>query len=40
MDQDVLESLKRHEILATNTDAEYEKDLTTGDRQSDRLVDF
>ena len=40
MDQDVLESLKRHEILATNTDAEYEKDLTTGDRLSDRLVDL
>ena len=40
LDQDVLESLKRHEILATNTDAEYEKDLTTGDRLSDRMADF
>jgi uncharacterized membrane protein len=40
LDQDVLESLKRQEILATNTDAEYEKDLTTGDRLSDRMADF
>jgi hypothetical protein len=40
LDQDVLESLKRHEILATSTDAEYEKDLTRGDRLSDRLVDL
>ena len=40
LDHDVLESLKRQEILATNTDVEYEKDLTTGDRLSDRMADF
>jgi uncharacterized membrane protein len=40
LDQDVLVSLQRHETLASNTDAEFEKDLTLGDRMSDRLADF
>jgi uncharacterized membrane protein len=40
LDQEVLESLKRHETLASNTDAEYEKDLTLGARLADRLADF
>jgi uncharacterized membrane protein len=40
LDQEVLESLKHHETLASNTDAEYEKDLTLGEKLADRLADF
>lgn len=40
LDQEVLESLKRHETLASNTDAEYEKDLALGEKLADRLADF
>jgi uncharacterized membrane protein len=40
LDQEVLESLKHHETLASNTDAEYEKDLAMGEKLADRLADF
>lgn len=40
LDQGVLESLQRHETLASNTDAEYEKDFTLEERLADRLADF
>ena len=40
LDQEVLESLRHHETLASNTDAEYEKDLTLGERLADRMADF
>jgi uncharacterized membrane protein len=40
LDQEVLRSLQLHETLASNTDAEYEKDLTLGARLADRLADF
>jgi len=40
LDHEVLESLQRHETLASNVDAEFEKDLTLGDRMSDKLASF
>jgi len=40
LDQEVLESLKRHETLASNVDDEYEKAFTLGERMADRLADF
>lgn len=40
LDQEVLDSLKRHEILASNVDDEYEKAFTLGERMADRLTDF
>jgi uncharacterized membrane protein len=40
LDREVLESITRHETLATNTDADYEKELTLGERMADRLADF
>ena len=40
LDQEVLESLQRHEILSSNVDAEFEKDLTLGEKMADRLASF
>ena len=40
LDHEVLESLERHETLASNVDAEFEKDLTLGERMADRLASF
>ncbi len=40
LDQEVLDSLKRHETLASNVDDEYEKTFTLGERMADRLADF
>ncbi len=40
LDQEVLNSLKRHETLASNVDEEYEKTFTLGERLADRLADF
>jgi uncharacterized membrane protein len=40
LDQDVLESLQRHETLSSNVDAEFEKDLTPGEKMADRLAEF
>jgi uncharacterized membrane protein len=40
LDHDVLESLQRHETLSSNVDAEFDKDLTFGDKMADRLATF
>ena len=40
LDHDVLESLQRHETLSSNVDAEFDKDLTVGDKMADRLATF
>jgi len=40
LDQEVLESLKHHETLASNVDDEYEKNFSLGERFADRLADF
>jgi uncharacterized membrane protein len=40
LDQEVLDSLKRHETLASNVDDEYEKTFTLGERMADRLANF
>jgi len=40
LDQEVLDSLKRHETIASNVDDEYEKTFTLGERMADRLADF
>ena len=40
LDQEVLTSLQRHETLSSNVDAEFEKDLTLGERSSDKLASF
>jgi hypothetical protein len=41
LDHEVIDSsLQQHEILAANTGKEFEKDLTFGERLSDRIADF
>ena len=40
LDHDVLESLRRHEILSSNVEAEFEKDLTLGEKMADKLASF
>ena len=40
LDHEVIDSLQQHEILAENTGKEFEKDLTFGERLSDRIADF
>jgi uncharacterized membrane protein len=40
LEGEVVESLKEHEILAKNVDAEFERDLTVGERWSDRIAGF
>jgi uncharacterized membrane protein len=40
LDQEVLESLQRHETLSSNVDAEFEKDLTLGEKMADNLASF
>jgi len=40
LDHEVLESLKRHETLSSNVDAEFEKDLTFGEKMADMLATF
>ncbi len=40
LDREVLESLQRHETLSSNVDAEFEKDLTLGEKLADRLASF
>jgi len=40
LDHEVLESLHRHETLSSNVDAEFEKDLTLGEKMADRLASF
>ena len=40
LDHEVLESLQRHEILSSNVDEEFEKDLTLGEKMADGLASF
>lgn len=40
LDKEVLDSLRHHDTLASNTDAEYEKELSFGEKLADRLADF
>jgi uncharacterized membrane protein len=40
LEQEVLSSLREHELLATNVDAEFEKEWTLGERLADRLASF
>ena len=40
LDHDVLESLQRHETLSSNVEAEFEKDLTLGEKMADKLASF
>lgn len=40
LEQEVLDSLRQHEILATNVDAESEKLRTFGERLADRIASF
>jgi uncharacterized membrane protein len=40
LEREVLSSLREHELLATNVDAEFEKEWTLGERLADRLATF
>jgi uncharacterized membrane protein len=40
LDHEVLESLRRHETLSSNVDAEFDKDLALGEKMADRLATF
>jgi len=40
LDHEVIESLKQHETLASNIDAEFEKDLTLGEILADKIATF
>ncbi len=40
LDQEVIDSLQEHEILSENIGKEFEKDLTFGERLSDRIASF
>jgi uncharacterized membrane protein len=40
IEEQVVESLKEHEILTRNPDIDYDRQLTLGERLADRLADF
>ena len=40
LDHEVVNSLQQHEILSENIGKEFEKELTFGERLSDRIADF
>src|SRR5262250_1939798 len=40
LDQEVVESLERHEILASDISKQFERKLTFGERLSDRIAEF
>jgi len=40
LDHQVLESLQRHETLSSNVDAEFEKDISLGEKMADGLASF
>ncbi|HLC61945.1 MAG TPA: hypothetical protein VJI52_02925 [Candidatus Nanoarchaeia archaeon] len=40
LDKSVVDSLKKHDVLARNVNAEFEKKLTFGQRVADRLTSF
>lgn len=40
LDHEVIASLREHELLSANVDAEFEREWTPGERLSDRLASF
>jgi uncharacterized membrane protein len=40
LEQEVLKSLREHELLSTNVDAEFEQEWTLGERLADRIAAF
>ena len=40
LEQEVLKSLREHELLSTNIDAEFEREWTLGERLADRIAAF
>jgi uncharacterized membrane protein len=40
LERSVIESLARHDILAENVDAQFQKKLSLGDRLADQIADF
>jgi len=40
LEQDVLRSLREHEVLASNVDADFEETWTLGERLADKLASF
>jgi len=40
LDQEVVESLREHEIVTSNIEKQFEKKLTFGERLSDRIAEF
>ena len=40
LEQEVVESLRQHEVLSTNVDAEFEREWTFGERLADRVAEF
>ena len=40
LEQEVVQSLREHELLSTNINLEFERDLTFGERLADRVADF
>jgi uncharacterized membrane protein len=40
LDQEVIESLEQHEILASNIEEQFERKLTFGERLSDQIASF
>ncbi len=40
LDKEVIESLQQHELLSENIEHQFEKELTFGERLSDRIAEF
>jgi uncharacterized membrane protein len=40
LERDVVESLREHEVMASNVDAQFERTLSRGERWADKLADF
>jgi len=40
LDQEVIQSLERHEILASDISKQFERRLTFGERLSDHIAEF
>ena len=40
LDHEVVESLREHEIISSNIEQEFQRELTFGERVSDRLAEF
>ena len=40
LENEVLESLHRHEIISTDVDTEFQKEWTTGERLADYIAEF